>query len=155
LRNGEEEKKNFMKNLNKNKNIDKSTKIFGFPYTNINKKYSLKNQKDIESFGLLVNNDIFDLNKQKTYQNLLPETILDFSEKNAYNGKFGELQINLKYNKNLSKNRKSLENSNSLYDNILLIYIDATSRAHFQRSFPKLSNFIKNFMKYDSSLRKF
>ena len=154
LRNGEEEKKNFMKNLNKNKNIDKSTKIFGFPYTNINKKFSLKNQKDIESFGLLVNNDIFDLNKQKTYQNLLPETILDFSEKNAYNGKYGELQINLKYNKNLSKNRKSLENSNSLYDNILLIYIDATSRAHFQRSFPKLSNFIQNFMKYDSSSKE-
>ena len=33
-----------------------------------------------------------------------------------------------------------------------MIYVDATSRAHFQRSFPKLSNFIKNFMTYDENL---
>ena len=153
IRDAEKEKKAFMENLKENHNIDESTKIFGFPYTNINKKYSLKNLKDTETFGLLVNNDIFDLNKQKK-QNFTPEAILDFSENNINNGKFGELKINLNYNKDLSKKRKKLENSNSLYDNILMIYIDATSRAHFQRSFPKLSNFIKSFMPYDPSSKK-
>ena len=151
LRNAEDEKKNFMHNLKRNNNINESTKIFGFPYTNIDEKFSLKNQKDIRNFGFLVNNDIFDLTKQNNYKNLTPEAILDFSENNIYNGEFGELKINLNFNKELSKDRKLLENSNSLYDNILMIYIDATSRAHFQRSFPKLSDFIKNFMSYDPS----
>ena len=148
IRDAKQEKKNFMKNLGENKNVDNLTKVFGFPFTNKDKKYSLKNQKDINSFGLLVNNDIFDLDKNNN-DNLKPESILDFSENNVYKGKYGELKINLDYNKELSEKRKKLENSNSLYDNILMIYIDATSRAHFQRSFPKLSNFIKSYMSYD------
>ena len=147
-RDAEKEKKYFMKNLKNNKNIDDSTEIFGFPYTNIDKKFSLKNQKNVETFGLLVNNDIFDLNKTKKYKNLKPETVLDFSKYNSYKGKYGELKINLNYNEILSKKRKFLEKRYSLYNNILMIYLDATSRSHFQRSFPKLSNFIKNFMSY-------
>ena len=35
-----------------------------------------------------------------------------------------------------------------------MIYLDATSRAHFQRSFPKLSDFIKKFMQYDPLSKK-
>ena len=152
LRNSKEEKRNFMKNLDSNNNIDKNTKIYGFPYTNLDEIYSLKNQKNIESFGLLVNKNIFDLSKNDN--NIIPESILDFSENNIYKGNFGELKINLNYNKDLSEKRKLLENSNSLYNNILMIYIDATSRAHFQRSFPKLSDFIKNFMSYDPLSKK-
>ena len=64
------------------------------------------------------------------------------------------MKINLVFNKTLSEERKKLENSNSLYDNIFMIYLDATSRAHFQRSFPKLSNLLKNFMKYDETNSK-
>ena len=43
LRNSEIEKNNFMNNLKNNHNIEKETQIFGFPYTNIEEKYSLKN----------------------------------------------------------------------------------------------------------------
>ena len=32
-----------------------------------------------------------------------------------------------------------------------MLYLDATSRAHFQREFPKLSKLIKNFMSYDDT----
>ena len=150
LRNSEIEKNNFMNNLKNNHNIEKETQIFGFPYTNIEEKYSIKNQKDIISFGLLVNDNVFDINKK----NITPETVLDFSQNNTYKGKYGELKINLNFNKDLSEKRKLLENSNSLYNNILMIYLDATSRAHFQRSFPKLSDFIKKFMQYDPLSKK-
>ena len=153
VRDAEKEKYYFMKNLRSNINIDKDTKIFGFPYTNHNKKYYLKNQIDIVSFGTLVNNDIFSLNENNNI--IPPEAILDFSENNIYKGEYGELKINLNFDKALSDQRKLLENTYSLYDNILMIYIDATSRAHFQRTFPKLSGFIKNYMSYDPlSLKK-
>ena len=152
LRNPTLERKNFLRNIednNKNINIFK-TNIFAFPLTNLDEKYSLKNQKNIKNFGFLVNNDIYDFgdasNKNKKPK---PEAILDFSDNNTYNGKYAELKINLNYNKTLSEKRKLLENTNSLFNNILMINLESTSRAHFQRSFPKLSNFIKNFMTYD------
>ena len=152
------EKRNFLLNLegvNENINYYKAKK-FVFPYTNLDPKYSLKNQKDIETFGTLVNKDIYDMEDLYNIDKnkLEPEAVLDFSEENIYKGKYGELKINLVFNKTLSEERKKLENSNSLYDNIFMIYLDATSRAHFQRSFPKLSNLLKNFMKYDETNSK-
>ena len=152
LRDASLEKKNFLLNIeNNNNNIDLyKTNIFAFPHTNLDNKYFLKNQISVNDFGRLVNNDIYDLginvNKDKEPK---PEAILDFSENNIYKGKYGELKINLVFNETLSKERKKLENDNSLYDNIFMLYVDATSRAHFQRSFPKLTNFIKNFMIYE------
>ena len=152
------EKRNFLLNLegvNENINYYKAKK-FVFPHTNLDSKYFLKNQKDIETFGTLVNKDIYDMEDLYNIDKnkIEPEAILDFSEENIYKGKYGELKINLVFNKTLSEERKKLENSNSLYDNIFMIYLDATSRAHFQRSFPKLSNLLKNFMKYDETNSK-
>ena len=155
LRDPIEEKKNFFINLEGiNNDINYyNAKIFAFPHTNLDSKYFLKNQKDINDFGTLVNKDIYDIEdeKNKEKKKLEPEIILDFSDNNIYQGKFPELKINLIYNKTLSEERKKLESINSLYDNIFMIYVDATSRAHFQRSFPKLSNLLKNFMKYDDT----
>ena len=155
LRDPVQEKKNFLINLEGiNNDINYyNAKIFAFPHTNLDSKYFLKNQKDINDFGTLVNKDIYDIEdeKNKEKKKLEPEIILDFSDNNIYQGKFPELKINLIYNKTLSEERKKLENINSLYDNIFMIYVDATSRAHFQRSFPKLSNLLKNFMKYDDT----
>ena len=151
LRDSIKEKKYFLTNLeNKNQKTNLfSTKIFAFPHTNIDKKYFLQKQKNINDFGLLVNNDIYDL-EDSQYKNIEPnpEAILDFSENNIYNGKYGELKINVNYNKTLSEERKVLENNNSIFNNIFMLYVGDTSRAHFQRTFPKLSNFIKNFMSY-------
>ena len=146
LRDSTVEKKNFLKNLeDKNKNINLfQTKIFAFPLTNIDEKYSLKN---IKNFGLSVNKDIYDYSKTPNKEPK-PEALLDFSDDNKFQGKFAELKINLNFNKTLSDQRKLLENENSLFDNVLVINLQSTSRAHFQRSFPKLSNFIKNFMEY-------
>ena len=149
------EKRFFLKNLeNNNEKVDLfSTNVFAFPLTNIDKKYFLKNQKSVNDFGRLVNKDIYDYEeKSNANKEPKPEAILDFSKNNVYNGRFGELKINLNYNQTLSQKRKQLENDNSLFNNIFMIYVDATSRAHFQRSFPKLSNFIKNFMTYDENL---
>ena len=157
LRNPTLEKRNFFKNLeDNNENINLfNTKIFAFPLTNLVEKYSLKNQKNIKNFGSIVNNDIYDYgdisNQNKEPK---PEVILDFSDNNTYSGKFAELKINLNYNKTLSEKRKLLENENSLFNNVLMINLESTSRAHFQRSFPKLSNFIKNFMTYDPLFEK-
>ena len=147
------EKKNFLINIeNINKNIDLfSSKKFAFPHTNLDQKYFLKNQQCINNFGSLVNADIYDINDEKNKDKIKPEIILDFSEDNIHKGKYAELKINLIFNKTLSEERKKLENENSLYDNVFMLYLDATSRAHFQRSFPKLSSIIKNFMTYDNS----
>ena len=152
LRDSVKEKKYFLKNLeNNNQKINLfSTKIFAFPHTNLDAKYFLKNQKSIRNFGLLVNDDIYDF-EDSSYKNKQPkpEAILDFSENNIYGGKYGELKINVNFNKTLSEERKKLENNNSIFNNIFMLYVDATSRAHFQRTFPKLSKFIQNFMAYE------
>ena len=150
IRNPYNEKKNFLKNIENNNNKVNlyTSKIFAFPHTNYDEKYSLKNQKSINDFGKLVNSDIYDYEKNKNIEPK-PEAILDFSEDNIYNGKYAELKIELNFNKTLSEQRKKLENDNSLYNNVFMIYVDATSRAHFQRELPKVSNFVKNFMKYD------
>ena len=153
LRDAKQVYKNFLINLEgHNNDIDlKTAKKLAFPHTNLDKKYFLKNQQCINNFGSLVNADIYDLNDEKNKDKIEPEAILDFSENNIYKGKYPELKINLIFNKTLSEERKKMENTNSLYDNVFMLYLDATSRAHFQRSFPKLSKLLKNFMAYDNS----
>ena len=80
----------------------------------------------------------------------LPEIIVDFS-KNPY----GEMIINLNYNKKLSQKRKKLENhSNPYYKNILLLYLDSVSRANSIRQLKKTMKFIEQFMPYDSPFHK-
>ena len=146
IRDSSIEKKYFFKNIeNNNVNVDLfKTKIFAFPHTNLDNKYSLKNQKNIHEFGSLVNQNILDYsNKNKEPE---PEAILDFSQDNSYKGLYGELKINLIYNETLSKQRKQMENNDSLSDNIFMVYLDSLSRNHFHRSFPKLSGFIQNLM---------
>ena len=147
LRDSTLEKENFLKNINKkNKNVNlKTTNIFAFPLTNSDKKYSLQKLKN---FGRQVNKDIYDFERNINRERK-PEAILDFSESNKYKGKYAELRINVNFNKDLSEERKLLENENSLFNNVFIINLQSTSRTHFQRSFPKLSNFIKSFMKYN------
>ena len=143
------EKENFYAMI-KDKSL-KNKKIFGFPSTtNINKEkennnFNLNNTKNLQHyiFNNLKSLDNKDFNEITSKLNI--ETILDFSNKNTE----GELKINLNKNKTLSEERKKISNTNSIYDNILLIFLSSTSRSHFQRGLPKLSKFISKLMSYE------
>lgn len=130
-------------NLIKNEKLS-STKIFGFPFTkNINKNNIKNGNKTLKEY-------IFDNLIDLSNSTLTSETILDFSKNN-----YGELKINFTKNISLSNIRKKIELNNikakkqSIYENILLIFLSSTSRAHFQRSMPKLSKFIAKLMGYE------
>ena len=142
----ESEKINFLNSIIDNTKFQ-NTKIFGFPYTNKDPKFSLKNQISDDGFRKLVLKNIIDVEKLQTGDSY-PETILDFS-----NNIYGELKINLVKNETLEKERLDIEknqNNHYIFKNIFMIYTDATSRAHFQRSLPKLSKFIQRFLPYNN-----
>ena len=126
----------------KDKNIIKN-KIFGFPST-ININQDKNKSKNLQYY---IYNNIKPINNIKEKNNF--ETILDFTDNNNK----PELKINLIKNNSLSGERKTLSqknnNNNSLYDNILLIFLSSISRAHFQRAMPKLSKFIYKLMSYE------
>ena len=137
----ENEYNNFYNLIQSYKNYSKS-KIFGFPKTN---NIIINNEtKGIKDY---VFNNLIDLEKNN---NSNSEVILDFS-KNEY----GELIINFTKNVTLSGIRKNIELNNkknkkeSIYDNIFLIFLSSTSRAHFQRAMPKVSKFISKLMAYE------
>ena len=138
----ENEYYNFQKSI-RNENLS-SVKIFGFPYTNN------INRNDINNETKNINEYIFDNLIDLENSTETPETILDFSNNNL-----GELKINFTKNIALSNKRKKIALSNhknkkqSVYDNILLIILSSTSRAHFQRAMPKLSKFISKLMGYE------
>ena len=150
----ESEKAIFINSIIGNKEKYKNTKIFGFPYTNKDPKFFLKNQKSDEDFRKLVMGNIIDVEKLEPGE-AHPESVLDFSKNN-----YGELKINLIKNESLEKERLDIEkdkNNKFIFKNIFMIYSDATSRAHFQRSFPKLSKFIQRFLPYnkENTMRSF
>ena len=143
----ESEKINFYNSI-KNQNIS-SSKIFGFPFTNnidLNKNF-LSNEAKSFTINEYIFNNLINLENEKT-QN--PETIIDFSS-----NEYGELKINFTKNLALSTQRKNVTLNNqkmqkeSIYDNILMIFLSSTSRAHFQRAMPKLSKFIAKLMGYE------
>ena len=130
------EYKNFYNNINEHLS---DAKIFGFPYTN-----SIKSLNTPNNFKEYILNNLINLEKS----NINSETILDFST-----NKYGELKINFTKNESLSNERKKLDKSNnkaeSIYDNVLMIFLSSTSRAHFQRAMPKLSKFVSKLMGYE------
>ena len=101
---------------------------------NIIKKYFLKNLVDMENTEVL----------NKYYKNKIPEVEVDFS-----NNIYGEININLFFNKTLSKQRIILEKNYSPYsNNIIILYIDSVSRANSLRQLKKTLKFFENFMSY-------
>ncbi len=82
----------------------------------------------------------------------IPETYVDFTD---YPGdpdsKYGKLHFNIKKNETLVNERnKNSENNNVIFNNIITIFIDTVSRAHFNRKFPKLKKWLEKYMKYNS-----
>ncbi len=145
--NRDENEKTLFYNSIKNENIS-SSKILGFPFTNninLNQK-NLPNETKDFNINEYVFNNLINLENEKT---VTPETIIDFSS-----NEYGELKINFTKNQSLSTQRKNIalnnqKKSESLYDNILMIFLSSTSRAHFQRAMPKLSKFISKLMGYE------
>ena len=137
-------KKNQKENLIKNSYspfITKTTNRFGYPLSN----------KDPACVNALKHNFLSNLvdmdNKQildKYFKNKIPEVVVDFA-----GGTQGKIEINVHYDKNLSKKRKHLEkNSEPLANNVLVIFIDSVSRQNAIREFKKTLEFFKKFMPY-------
>ena len=131
---------------------------FAFPLTNTNDcdpydygSLCYKGKKDFESFiydnAILM--DLYNKNKNKYYPNVQkPEIEVVFKNEK------GKLLINVHKNKTLIKEREKIllkAKNNILYKNVLVMFIDTLSRAHFFRKFPKTINFLNRFSKYETN----
>ena len=127
--------------------ITKYTKKFGLPYTNKGLIGCLDGL-DSDILKEYVFGNLFDIEKNKNFSD--PEVFVDFSK-----DPLGVLNINLKYNDSLSKERKKLENKIVPYSkNILMIYIDSVSRASSMRKLKKTLNFFEKFMSFNGGFNK-
>ena len=142
-----------IKYINK-KEFENTTK-FGFPLTN-RPKFIIDAETTPDIFTRKVYDNIIDMDNKSIIipPEEYPEVTLTFEEKEVDKNKkdnsikyIGKININLTRNEALSASRKQIENPNSLFNNIIMIYTDAVSRAHFQRKMPKTTAFIENLMK--------
>ena len=131
------------------------TKRFGFPLTNT-LKFKIDSSLNPDTFTQKVFDNIIDMDnppndlKPEEY----PEVTLNFGEigddykEGDKSMKYmGKININLTRNEKLAKERKNKESNISLFNNIIMIYTDSVSRAHFIRKMPKTCSFIEKFMK--------
>ena len=154
------EKKNFLNDLNKLKYLEKSTKNhFGYPLTN-NEDFNpndfgsivipgnLKFEDIINERVILM--DLYDKYKDIYYKSIKRPEIEVILEKNE-----GKILIKIEKNETLVKEREKLINKNDLiFKNILIMFFDTLSRAHFHRKFPKTINFFNQFSKYETNYTK-
>lgn len=132
---------------------------FGFPLTNT-EKYNPYEFGNIcfpgnKSFYEVVNEniilmDLYNENKNKYYPNEPKPEVEVFFE-----GEKGKIIINIQKNNSLIKEReKKINKDISMYKNILIIFFDTVSRAHFIRKFPKTIKFLNKFSKYETNYLK-
>ena len=141
-------KKKLLK-LSKSPYINAKVNHIGYPLTNKDLSYSrdfidrknimrkcfLKNLVDLENKEVL----------NKYFKNKTPEVEVDFS-----NNKYGEMNINLNFNKTLSEERILYEiNSTPYSNNIIILFIDSVSRVNSLRQLKKTLNFFEKFMLYN------
>lgn len=117
-----------------------NTSKFGYPNSNI---YSVHQFDNIKHFNKKIISKILDYDNKTNVKYLTEfnksEIILEFSN----NYKDAKIKINVSFRKNLAKERKMKENNNSIYNNVLFIFLDTLSRAHFQRTMKKTSHFLE------------
>ena len=107
---------------------------------NLIQKYFLHNLVDMDNEKIL----------EKYFENRTPEIYADFTNK-----KQPKLNINLRFNKTLSEERKLKEkNSKPLSKNILLLYIDSVSRVVSLRQLKKTLKFFEKFMSYKGAFNE-
>ena len=139
-------KNNLLKH-SKSPYINNNTKIFGYPLMNNDDIWTKDNNNDYKILTSHFIDNLIDMEnftKKNDIKINRTEIKVDFSE-NPY----GELVINLKFNKTLSEERKKLEHLIKPYsNNILILFIDSVSRALSLRQLKKTVAFFENFMLY-------
>ena len=132
---------------------------FGMPITvnnpllPVNKKnIYFKTHKFVYSNTILM--DLYNSNKEKYYKNVLKPEVEIFYDKKS---KTRTAKINLIKNETIAKLRNEIANNPSatnvsLYNNIMVIFLDSLSRQHFLRTMKKTASFIEKFMKNDNNL---
>ena len=153
----EYEKKKFLKDIKYLKYLKISKKShFGYPLTN-NKDFEHDLfgtivQPGNKSFEDEINKnillmDLYSKNKKKYYSNKASPEIEIFLSKDE-----GKIKINIKKNKTLIKEKRKILGKikdKLLYKNILVMFFDSLSRAHFHRKFRKTTKFLNQFSKYE------
>ena len=118
--------------------ININIKRIGFPLAN---KHPVLLLNFIEFNNILMNyvkNNLVDMDNtelvEKIYKENKPELIVDYQ-----NNPYGEIIIDLKFNKTLSEERKKLENNVIVpcAKDIIILYIDSISRAYSIRQLKK------------------
>ena len=130
-----EEFVNTLNSIYNNQKVSSDTKYFAFPLTN-NKEYYFDNDNN-DLLKKKVNEEIFDL--EKNPDNKIEVVLNVEKEKNP------KLNINLKYNEELVNERKSKENTDSLFNNVLIIHFSGVSQFYFKRALPKLYSFVESY----------
>ena len=156
--NQENEHKMFLKYLKLDKNILSKSNLthFGIPLTVNNPNFRKHSFYNIYNFVYrnTILMDLYNKNNDEYYLNEPKPEIEIFYDKKT---KTRRGEININKNETLSKIRNEIANntnneSNSLFNNVMLIYIDCVSRQHFLRKMKKTSEFIEKFMTYNNNL---
>ena len=146
------EKKIFLKNIGTLYNNESKLNHFGYPIT-ARDKFSMEDKGLLKEYMHYVNKETIkmDLFDEKHYPNEpKPEVELFFDENN-----YGHIKMNVIFNETLSRERNEIaKTKKTLYDNVLIIYIDAISRNQFKRKLGKLANLIEPYMKYEKNYEK-
>ena len=156
----EKEHNYFIKYLKLNKNLTSISEMnhFGMPKTVNNPLLRTSNSDYFKMHDFVYKNillmDLYYKNKTEYYNNTAEPDVEIFYDKKT---KIRNAKINLKKNETLSFIRNEISNNPnntniSLFNNIMIIYIDCVSRQHFLRKMKKTSSFIEQFMKYNNEL---
>ena len=158
----EKEKENFINDLTTLKYSELSQRNhFGFPLTNTDEfkpdefgNACFPGNRSFEKsiYDNIILMDLYNQNKDKYYPNIpRPEIEVIFK------GDIGKIIINIEKNKSLIKERAKIikkQKKEILYKNILIMFFDTISRAHFFRKFPKTIKFLNKFSKYETNYSK-
>ena len=93
--------------------------------------------------------DLYNKDKEKYYPNKETPEIEVILTEDA-----GKIVFNIRKNETLIKEREEIINKNKnkpIYKNVLIMFLDTLSRAHFFRKFPKTIKFFENFSKYEKN----
>ena len=123
-----------------NKTKYKLTSRFGLPY--INKSLFLRYPYRANEMRQFLWNNYIDMDKDRDKLLNSPEFEISFDKNDK-----GSLKISITPNKTLIKERRKLENPNSLLKNVLLLFFDSVSRKKFQTALPITSKWIEKYMK--------
>ena len=124
---------------------------YGYPITTIN-KFDMQQTGTLKEYQYLVMSNSIPMelynDKNSSFSNYLkPEVEVEFDEE-----KRGKIYINVNRNETLISERKKLQYKKSLYNNILIIYLDAVSRNQFRRKLNKVSKIIKPYFPYNKNI---